>query len=185
MLDFLQKQDTALFLLINHLPHNFFLDTFFGVITFSGYLGIAWIVISLLLYFRNKKKYRRLLFLIFLTDLISIIIVEWILKNMIARPRPSVSIAEAIVPFDFYHSFSFPSGHATIAFAAAYILGRQYKKLKWLYYFLAFLISFSRIYLGKHYSSDVVGGAVIGFLIGFGSYKLVNNFTPKPTKSQL
>lgn len=163
--------DSQIFIFLNHLPHNLFLDTLFGFITFVGYLGGIWIVISLLLYFKNKKKYEKLLKLIFLIDILSLIIGEWFLKNIIARPRPKIDLPGAIVPFDFYHSFSFPSGHAVMSFAAAFVLGRVHKKSKWLYYSLAMLISFSRIYLGKHYPSDVLVGAVIGLLIGYICHK--------------
>lgn len=107
----------------------------------------------------------------------TLIIAEWFLKNIIARPRPKIEIPTAIVPFDFYQSFSFPSGHATIAFAAAYILGREHKKSKWLYYSLAMLISFSRIYLGKHYPSDVIAGTFLGLLIGYLSIRLTQKLT--------
>lgn len=184
-MQYLLRLDEQLFLIINHLPHNIFLDTLFGFITLVGYFGGIWIVISLFLYFKNKIKYKKLVVSMLTVDVITIMIGEWFLKNIIARPRPQIEIPATIVPFNFYHSFSFPSGHATIAFAAAYILGREQKKLKWFYFSLATLISFSRIYLGKHYPSDVFAGVLIGLLIGFGSYKLVNKFTIKPTKSQL
>jgi len=171
MLDLFLQQDKALFLFINHLPHNFLFDTFFGFMTLIGYLGAVWVTISIYLYTRNKPKFKRLLKTIIIADLISLVLVEWLLKNIVARPRPLVDIPTAIVPFDFYHSFSFPSGHAVMSFAAAFILAHEYKKLKWFFWSLAFLISFSRIYLGKHYPSDVIVGGIIGVLIGIISLK--------------
>lgn len=124
-------------------------------------------MISFYLYFKNKIKFKKLVKAVVIADILTLIIGEWFLKNIVARLRPRLEIPTAIVPYDFYQSFSFPSGHATIAFAAAYILGQEHKKLKWLYYFLAVLISFSRIYLGKHYPSDVLTGALIGLFIGW------------------
>ena len=89
------------------------------------------------------------------------------LKLGFDRPRPSVVVA-AVHTF----SSSFPSGHAMSAAVVystvAYLAARLYKHrwAGWLIMTAAMvpiaLISFSRIYLGVHYPSDVVGGAVIG-----------------------
>jgi undecaprenyl-diphosphatase len=73
-----------------------------------------------------------------------------------------------VLPFNFAQSYSFPSGHAAASFVAAYLLSKKDKKRAWVYYVVALLISFSRIYLGKHYPSDVLAGALIGTLIGWG-----------------
>ena len=61
---------------------------------------------------------------------------------------------------------SFPSGHATIAFSAATILGYRYPKWRIPLYIGAGLVGFSRIYLGRHYTSDVLTGAAIGTTMG-------------------
>jgi len=61
--------------------------------------------------------------------------------------------------------FSFPSSHAAFAFSAAVILTSYDKKRWYLYYGIAFLVSFSRIYLGCHYVLDLVLGAIIGFTV--------------------
>lgn len=185
MYDVLNQLDIQLFKFINHLPHNFLLDTFFGFLSFVGIYGGVFLGFAFVLYLKNRKKVKKQLVALLVAEILYIILVEIILKNIIVRPRPQFGIADAVLPYDFSHSFSFPSGHATIVFATAFILGRGNKKLKWVYYLLAFLIAFSRIYLGKHYPTDVLAGAVIGLLIGFCSYKTVTKFTLKPTKFQL
>jgi undecaprenyl-diphosphatase len=87
------------------------------------------------------------------------------LKVLIARPRPSLTL-DGVVTLFKAGDFSMPSGHAVMAFAAAFILSRSYGKGP-LFYLLATVIAFSRIYAGVHYVSDILVGAVIGLLIGY------------------
>ncbi len=61
---------------------------------------------------------------------------------------------------------SFPSGHTTAAFAMAYVYGDQYPKLRIPLYIAAASVGISRIYVGEHYPSDVLAGAVLGTLAG-------------------
>ena len=61
---------------------------------------------------------------------------------------------------------SFPSGHASIAFSMATVLGNQYPKWRIPLYVGAGLVGLSRIYLGRHYASDVLMGAAVGTITG-------------------
>lgn len=170
---FLSDLDTQLFLSINHLPHNLFFDLFFGFLTLIGSEGIIWLAIAAFLFWQRKDK--KIFLPVSLAFFISIT-VEFLLKNLIRRPRPQFVVPTTMVLIDFTHSFSFPSGHAMLAFACAYILGIIDKKNTFAYYLLAVLISFSRVYLGQHYPSDVLAGAIFGVLIGFLSLKIVSRF---------
>ena len=78
------------------------------------------------------------------------------LKRIIGRPRP----------LNEDEKTSFPSGHSTLAFTMATVAGHEYPKLRIPLYFCAFGTAFSRIYLGRHYPSDVITGAIIGTLTG-------------------
>ena len=162
-------------MLINHLPHNFFLDSFFGFMTAIGFMGLIWLMIALVLNLYYRKGMKNLFKELILAEIFYFFLVELLLKNLSARLRPQFILPRTILPFDLLQgkpfdlsqSFSFPSGHATIAFAGAYILGKTHRKFAFFYYLLALLISFSRIYLGKHYPGDVVAGAILGLLIGY------------------
>ena len=57
---------------------------------------------------------------------------------------------------------SFPSGHATVAFACATVLALAVPRLRVPFFVLAALIAFSRVYVGVHYPFDVLAGAVLG-----------------------
>ena len=81
------------------------------------------------------------------------------LKRYFGRSRPENSIVKT-------SSNSFPSGHTTAAFASAAILGSRYKEGKNLLYSVAALTGLSRLYLGAHYLSDIIAGAVIGEIWG-------------------
>lgn len=70
--------------------------------------------------------------------------------------------------FDFTGRFnSFPSGHTAASFAFAYALGARYPRLKAPLYAVASLIALSRVYLGSHYPTDVVAGAILGVSAGY------------------
>ena len=147
--------DQQLFLLINHLPHNELLDAVALMISGVGSLGAIWFFPGGLLFLKEERKDNWFFLPLIIAGSVSWALVELILKPLVARPRPDGS-----------GGFSFPSGHATIAFACAIVLSKKEPRLRWLWFTLATLISLSRVYLGKHFPLDILAGASIGFIIG-------------------
>lgn len=89
------------------------------------------------------------------------------LKNLIRRVRPYEVISGLTALIEKQHDFSFPSGHTASSFAVAIILYQELpKKYGCIAIVLAILIAFSRLYLGVHYPSDVIAGAISGSCIG-------------------
>ena len=94
-----------------------------------------------------------------------------ILKEIIARDRPCHTLANVRDIASCSNSFSFPSNHAINTFTVATIISLVYKNFAFFLYVFALLIGYSRVYLGVHYPTDVLAGALCGILIGYIGYK--------------
>ena len=158
--------DHQLFLLINHLPHDVLWDTVALTLSGIGAGGLIWLALSILIFVRVERRDHWFFLPVICATALSQLITNLFLKDLFARNRPPLSLGTINVggPLSDY---SFPSGHATFAWALAIVLASKEPRLKYLYYFLAFLISLSRIYLGNHYPADVATGSIVGLLIGF------------------
>jgi undecaprenyl-diphosphatase len=89
-----------------------------------------------------------------------------LLKLWIGRDRPAVATPDPAPIVDLPTTASFPSGHATVAFACATALTLAVPRLALPFYALAALIAFSRVYVGVHYPGDIVAGALLGLVVG-------------------
>lgn len=96
------------------------------------------------------------------------------LKAILRRPRPYIKYADDLIPVTTERTYSFPSGHTSFAFSTATSLSLQYPQ--WYIITPAFLwataIGYSRMYLGVHYPSDVLTGALIGALAAYITYEI-------------
>ena len=163
-MEFLLALDQQLFLLLNHLPHTSFLDNLAQFFSGLGNAGLVWFAMGLWLIAKEEKR-SHWLFMRLLTTGGMAWITQLVLKELFRRPRPGVDIGAISVGVELA-DFAFPSGHAMMAWAMATILAAKEPRWRWVFFALATLISFSRIYLGKHYPLDVLAGGLIGWGIG-------------------
>ena len=87
------------------------------------------------------------------------------IKHAVHRPRPCIALPDVVERLGCTTSGSMPSAHAANWFAATMIVFIFYRRKLWLLLpvaFMAVAVSFSRIYNGVHYPSDVLAGAIIG-----------------------
>ncbi len=128
-------------------------------ITLTSSLLSGVIIMGFLLYLK-KKDHAKLLGI----GLAAEMLIVFVLKYSVARPRPEGGLfaVEWVVDTAEY---SFPSGHAALAFMAAVILGDCFGRKKELLIY-ASLVSFSRVYLGVHYFTDILAGSLLGVAIG-------------------
>ena len=154
--------------LFNIIPRSSFFDGFFSLLSLSGGFAVWGIVLTLLLILFEEKRNHVFLFYFIGSCSVTFFLVNNVFKNIFMRPRPFLTVFNRLqllstntCPADF----SFPSTHAATAFTSAAMLSYFDKKRAGLYYFVALLISYSRIYLGCHYLFDVMGGGLVGYLI--------------------
>jgi len=138
----------------------------FNVITYGGTVGVG-VVVAIVAAWLWVSGYR-FLSVAWLATNGGGLLVQWVLKTTVHRTRPQYAAA-----YLHGHSYSFPSGHAmmsTICYTMlAFIIGTlahwPARRRWWLYLpstAIVLLIGFSRLYLGVHYPSDVLGGFAAG-----------------------
>ncbi len=164
ILQYLQQFDGWILLMIQNHLRTEWLTPAMKFITTLGNQGILWIVLSVLLLI--PRRTRRIGFLSLLALAITFCIVNLGLKNTVDRVRPYETVAGLHRLISRQKDWSFPSGHAAASFAAGVMIFKGTRR--WFgvpCLALAFLIAFSRLYVGVHYPSDVIAGALIGTLV--------------------
>jgi undecaprenyl-diphosphatase len=164
--------DANIFLAINHLPHTRLLNGFFYGITLVFQGATAWLIETGWSALWHRRHAKSILREVALPLLLTGGLVELIIKPFFKRRRPFITIIQAIVIGKKPGTWSFPSGHAAGAFAGAWLLNNKFPKFSLLRYFIAFLVAFSRIYLGDHYPGDVASGSLSGMVFSMLFYRI-------------
>lgn len=175
----LVRLDQQILLFLNSL-HTPFWDNVMWVVSGTWIWTPLYVAILFLIYKRvsNKQHFFILLLFIALTILLTDQISSSVFKNLVRRPRPTHEPAlEGLVHTVRGYTgglYGFVSSHAANNFGIVTLSALLIKK-RWFTVAMtlsALLICYSRIYLGVHYLGDIICGAVLGILIGWGVYKL-------------
>ena len=133
---------------------------FWIAVTSLGNAGIVWLALSAALLCQKRTRDAGQAALLSMG--LCFLLCNVILKNLVARTRPYDAIPELSTLIPHPTDYSFPSGHTTASFACALVLfGMLPKKYGVPILCLAVLIALSRLYVGVHYPSDVLGGMLI------------------------
>ena len=172
----LQRLDAQLFLAVNTLPHPVWANVLadgITLITTGGWIWLLGLALGRILGVSNSRRAFRLAApsVIGATSA-----VEWPIKALFRRRRPFIDIVRALVIGRRPDGWSFPSGHTAAAFSGAWVLSTVWPKRAPVFFGLASLVGFSRIYVGAHYPGDVFFGATLGMLIAEAIRRPISRF---------
>ena len=173
MIEELLKYDTDLFLLLNNLGN----ETWDGMWLFitNKFSSIPLYLVLLYPVYKNLGLKGLLVIMVCTTLMITMTDqLSYFVKHTLKRPRPcGEEDLRSLMRFvaDRCGRYGYFSGHAVSSMATAVFIGltlkHKYHYLSFILLFWAFMIGFSRIYVGVHYPLDVLTGMIVGGLFGW------------------
>ena len=168
MIDVIINVDKKIFTFFNSSIANPVFDIFFPIITNQDIWIIPILLGIIILSIKGGTKGR----IASIVLIIGVILADYssaqIIKPCFQRLRPSHDILDQIrllVPKG--GRYGFVSSHAANMYVSATILGYFYSKQKRLFFTIASLVAFSRVYVGVHYPADIVFGGLLGYGLGW------------------
>jgi undecaprenyl-diphosphatase len=169
VLDALVNVDKELFLFLNQGVRNWLFDAVLPFLTDTNRKPVGIVILAILwilLLTKGGRPGRIAALLLIPTIALGDQLNSSFLKFVLDRPRPCHELANVHLLVGCGSGYSFPSSHAVNNFASALVLSYFLPRWTWAFFCYASVIAFSRIYVGVHYPSDVVAGAIIGLAVG-------------------
>ncbi|MEK7061876.1 MAG: phosphatase PAP2 family protein [Patescibacteria group bacterium] len=170
--------DLYIFNLINGLAFKWYWLDFVGFIItkYSEYVLVAVLVLFLII---NLKKYWRMILEAIIAATFTRLVLIEIIRWLWFRPRPFVlNNVNLLIDYNAKEA-SFPSGHASFYFALSTIVYFYNKKIGVVFYIASLCIVLARVFIGIHWPSDILAGAIIGILVGLVLNKIFKKYLPK------
>ena len=146
-------------------PHPRWFTLPLGGLSLTANYGILWYVLALLpLVLGEPRPLAKALYVAAPVTLVEA--TGFLIKRLVARPRPPVADPSQPRQIPLPLSKSFPSSHASMAVVATFTLGAMYPSAVPALIALTLVLCFSRVYLGVHYLGDVLGGLAYGLAFG-------------------
>lgn len=162
-LGWVQSVDSRLCVKVSHTSQYRLIRSLFRAISRMGD-GMFWYLLMLVIAVTQGNHGLYVCLHMLIAGLTGTVVYKW-LKQRTSRPRPFQVRQDVLLsgtPLDY---FSFPSGHTLHAVAFGMVVLQYYPQLFPVVYSFVVLVGMSRVVLGLHYPSDVLAGAVIGYLI--------------------
>jgi undecaprenyl-diphosphatase len=159
--------DYNLYKAINGLSGSSFPDSVFKFLaTDMVVVLVALVALTFLIPWRSKRAERRRGAVLATASAGLALLISQPIGNAVDRTRPFLAHpAHAHLLISQSHDPSFPSDHATGAFALAFGIWLYDRTFGAVFLVLAAIVAFARVYVGTHYPGDVVGGAVLGIAV--------------------
>jgi undecaprenyl-diphosphatase len=177
--------EEKLFFLLNGAHNNFFDDMMWVFSSIKIWIPIALLLTVNIVYKKPWKQYLPVLIMLVLLFAACDQLSCHLIKPLIARPRPThyPGIMEHVrTLFDYTGGkYGFISGHATnsFGFAAFSSLLFKHKFYAVVVFLWAIIVAYSRIFIGVHFVSDILGGIIVGVSTGYLLYKVYSHITRK------
>lgn len=156
--------DHRVFVALRTRGHSRPLELLLAAFSVTGNYGLFWLGLAAVFWLSGAQVIGFFLFMTLVLYLT--LLVNFLVKVVLRRERPRHAEPELKPLVGVPSSKSFPSSHAAMSFAAAIFLTNFYPGWWPLFFGFALVMSWSRVYVGVHYPSDVLAGTAVGLAMG-------------------